>query len=174
MGPHLLQQRYTQAAAALSSVERDAVLAGNRGGTGPWLARAVASRRSHRFGVKILVTGICGFVGGALAEELKRQMEGVEILGIDNLSRPGSEQNRQAMRRQGVLFRHGDLRNPSDLENLPAADWVIDAAANPSVLAGVAGETTSRQLMEHNLVSTIHLLEYCKRHGAGAVLLSTS
>lgn len=124
--------------------------------------------------MKILITGICGFVGSALAEELKRQMEGVEILGIDNLSRPGSEQNRQAMLRQGIRFRHGDLRNPSDLENLPAADWVIDAAANPSVLAGVAGETSSRQLMEHNLVSTIHLMEYCKRHGAGAVLLSTS
>ncbi len=63
---------------------------------------------------------------------------------------------------------------PSDLETLPAADWVIDAAANPSVLAGVDGRTSSRQLIEHNLHGTLNLLEYCKRHKAGFILLSSS
>jgi CDP-paratose 2-epimerase len=37
---------------------------------------------------------------------------------------------------------------------------VIDAAANPSVLAGVDGQSSSRQVFDHNLSSTIHLLEY--------------
>jgi CDP-paratose 2-epimerase len=60
------------------------------------------------------------------------------------------------------------------LEQLPATDWVIDAAANPSVLAGVDGRTSSRQLVEHNLSGTVNLLEYCKVHRAGFVLLSTS
>jgi CDP-paratose 2-epimerase len=54
------------------------------------------------------------------------------------------------------------------------SDWVIDAAANPSVLAGVDGKTSSRQLVEHNLLGTINLLEYCKAHQAGFCLLSTS
>jgi CDP-paratose 2-epimerase len=62
----------------------------------------------------------------------------------------------------------------SDLENLPAADWVIDAAANPSVLAGVDGRSSSRQLIEHNLHGTLNLIEYCKRHKAGFILLSSS
>jgi CDP-paratose 2-epimerase len=124
--------------------------------------------------MKILITGICGFAGSVLALELKRQMDQLEILGIDNLSRPGSEQNRRAFKRHGISFLHGDIRNPSDLAVLPKADWVIDAAANPSVLAGHSGVSSSRQLMEHNLVSTIHVLEYCKRHGAGLVMLSTS
>jgi CDP-paratose 2-epimerase len=53
-------------------------------------------------------------------------------------------------------------------------DWVIDCAANPSVLAGVDGRTSSRQLIEHNLGGTINLLEYCKQHRAGFLLLSTS
>ena len=123
---------------------------------------------------KILITGICGFAGSVLALELKRQMDQAEILGIDNLSRPGSEQNRRAFKRHGISFLHGDLRNPSDLAGLPKADWVIDAAANPSVLAGLSAVSSSRQLMEHNLISTIHLLEYCKGHGAGLVMLSTS
>ncbi len=124
--------------------------------------------------MKILITGICGFAGGALAFELKRRLENLDIVGLDNLCRPGSEQNRHRFQSPDVSFRHGDIRNPSDLEDLPKVDWVIDAAANPSVLAGVSGLTSSRQLMEHNLVGTLHLLEYCKRHSAGFVLLGTS
>ena len=123
---------------------------------------------------KILITGICGFAGSTLAFELKRLFENLEIIGLDNLSRPGSEQNRHRLKSAEILFRHGDIRNPSDLENLPKVDWVIDAAANPSVLAGVADATSSRQLMEHNLIGTVNLLEYCKRHVAGFVMLSTS
>jgi CDP-paratose 2-epimerase len=60
------------------------------------------------------------------------------------------------------------------LDPLGGVDWVIDAAANPSVLAGVDGRTSSRQLVEHNLISTVNLLEHCKRWHAGFVLLSTS
>lgn len=46
--------------------------------------------------------------------------------------------------------------------------------ALPSVLGGITRGTTSRQLIEHNLLATINLLELCKRSGAGLVLLSTS
>jgi CDP-paratose 2-epimerase len=42
------------------------------------------------------------------------------------------------------------------------------------VLAGLDGRTSSRQLVEHNLGGTVNLLEYCKRHRAGFILLSTS
>ena len=52
---------------------------------------------------------------------------------------------------------------------------MIDAwYANPSVLAGVDGKTSTRQLIEHNLWGTVNLLEYCKQHKAGFILLSTS
>jgi len=51
---------------------------------------------------------------------------------------------------------------------------VIDSAANPSVLAGIDGQASSRQLVEHNLMGTINILEYCRRNNAGFILLSTS
>jgi CDP-paratose 2-epimerase len=124
--------------------------------------------------MKVLITGICGFVGSALASELKQGSENIEVIGLDNLSRSGSEVNRALLKKNGVRFVHGDLRNPSDLENLPKVDWVIEAAANPSVLAGVSATSSSRQLMEHNLFGTVNALEYCKRHRAGMILLSTS
>ncbi|MFI5358262.1 MAG: NAD-dependent epimerase/dehydratase family protein, partial [Opitutales bacterium] len=36
------------------------------------------------------------------------------------------------------------------------------------------GRSSSRQLVEHNLTGTLNLLEFCKQHRAGLVLLSTS
>ncbi len=93
---------------------------------------------------------------------------------MDNLLRTGSEQNRAPLRTSGVHLLHGDVRCRSDLDVLPEVQWVIDAAANPSVLAGVNGDSSSRQLMEHNLIGTINLVEFVKRTGAGLILLSTS
>ena len=86
-----------------------------------------------------------------------QEIEGLEILGLDNLSRPGSELNRAQFRKGSVRVVHGDIRNASDLEGLAKVDWVIDAAANPSVLAGINAQTSSRQLMEHNLLGTLNL-----------------
>ena len=123
--------------------------------------------------MKILITGVCGFVGSSLARCLLERIEGLEIWGIDNLMRPGSETNRGTLQQLGVTILHGDIRNPSDLAMAPKVDWVIDAAANPSVLAGLSGGS-SRQVVEHNLVGTVNVLEYCKGHQAGLILLSTS
>jgi CDP-paratose 2-epimerase len=124
--------------------------------------------------MRILISGICGFVGSTLARELLANDPSCSIVGLDNFIRPGSETNRDGLRKLGVKIVHGDVRFASDLEPLPACDWVVDAAANPSVLAGVDGKTSSRQLIEHNLWGTVNLLEYCKQHKAGFVLLSTS
>ena len=124
--------------------------------------------------MKVLITGICGFVGSRLAGALPERLTDVEIVGIDNLLRPGSEINRQQLADRGIHFAHGDLRMRSDVESLPGCDWVIDAAANPSVLAGIDGKSSPRQLSEHNLAGTLNILEYCRFHKAGLILLSTS
>jgi CDP-paratose 2-epimerase len=122
--------------------------------------------------MRILISGVCGFVGSTLARTLVAQ--GHAVTGFDNFIRPGSESNRAALKKLGVKLLHGDLRAASDLETLPEVNFVIDAAANPSVLAGADGRTSSRQLVEHNLAGTVNLLEFCKAHRAGFILLSTS
>jgi CDP-paratose 2-epimerase len=124
--------------------------------------------------MKILITGACGFTGSTLAQTFQEFDSTVELCGIDNLVRAGSEQNRLRLKASGVRLFHGDVRCPSDLAILPNVQWVIDAGANASVLAGVSGDSSSRQVLEHNLVGTINLLEYCKRNSAGLILLSTS
>ena len=124
--------------------------------------------------MKLLITGISGFTGNCLANALRRRIEGLEVYGLDNLARRGSETNVENLRKSGVYFVHGDVRQPSDFETLPPVDWVLEAAANPSVLAGVDGRSSSRQLLEHNLLGTVNTLEYARRAHAGFILLSTS
>lgn len=124
--------------------------------------------------MRVLLTGACGFVGSTLAGVWARQERPPTIYGIDNFVRAGSELNRRSLRALGVTLFHGDIRSAADFEALPAVDWVVDAAAHPSVLAGVDGKISSRQLVEHNLVGTLNILEYCRRVGAGLILLSTS
>jgi CDP-paratose 2-epimerase len=124
--------------------------------------------------MRVLVSGACGFAGSYLVRNLLESHEGIEIVGLDNLARQGSETNRLKLKQIGVHLVHGDLRMASDLDALPPVDWVIDAAAQPSVLAGRDGRTSARQLLEHNLLGTINLLEYCRASQAGFILLSTS
>ncbi len=124
--------------------------------------------------MRILVTGACGFVGSALIRGWADSGAGHRVFGLDNLVRGGSEKNRGALAKLGAKLFHGDIRMASDFETLPEVDWVIDAAANPSVMAGVDGKTSSRQLLEHNLLGTLNMLEFCKSRRAGFILLSTS
>jgi CDP-paratose 2-epimerase len=124
--------------------------------------------------VKILVSGVCGFVGSTLARGLLDNVSSREIIGLDNLSRPGSQLNVEPLTKRGIIFRHGDIRSERDLDAIGKVDWIIDAAANPSVLAGIDSSTSSRELIENNLYGTVNLLELSKRHGAGFTLLSTS
>jgi CDP-paratose 2-epimerase len=130
--------------------------------------------------VKILVTGGCGFVGSAICRGLVRHGGAVEVTALDNLRRTGAETNREPLESLGVRILHGDVRLQSDVDAVGQFDWVIDAAAEPSVLAGTAAgaaggsATTSRQLLEHNLLGTVHLLEAAARWSAGVVILSTS
>lgn len=123
--------------------------------------------------MKILLTGICGFAGSAITRTLLKNRFGLSIIGLDNLSRKGSGTNLEPLRDLGCDIRVGDVRDQSTLDALPTCDWIIDCAANPSVLAGVDG-SSSRDLVDQNLYGTVNLLELCKKWNAGFTLLSTS
>jgi len=121
----------------------------------------------------ILITGGAGFVGSNLAILLKEKYPSYEILCMDNLKRRGSELNLARIRAHGIEFYHGDIRKKEDFDQITKPlSCVIDAAAEPSVLAGLDGNTD--YLIETNLSGTIHALNLALRNKANFIFLSTS
>lgn len=125
--------------------------------------------------MQILVTGGCGFVGAAICRRLVADSAANHVTALDSFRRRGSETNRAGLERLGVRVVTGDVRVAADIDVAAGCDWVIDAAAEPSVLAGSHGAATGRrELVDHNLLGTLNLLEAAARWNAGVVLLSTS
>lgn len=122
--------------------------------------------------MKILITGAAGFVGSKMVEYFYSIDKAIDLIGIDNLSRKGSEFNVEKLKIFNLNFYKGDISFQKDVDALPKVDWIIDCAANPSVLAGLKDD--SLQLINDNLIGTFYLLEKCKRDNAGFIMLSTS
>jgi CDP-paratose 2-epimerase len=121
---------------------------------------------------RLLITGGAGFVGSNLAVMLAARHPEWEILALDNLYRRGSELNLPRLEEAGVEFVKGDVREPGDLDRLPAISALIECSAEPSVMSGVDGDTG--YLVHTNLTGAYNCLELARRHGAFVVFLSTS
>lgn len=121
----------------------------------------------------ILITGGAGFVGSNLAILLKEKYQTYTIICFDNLKRRGSELNINKLKERGIEFIHGDIRDKTDFDQIQMpVDCVIDAAAEPSVLAGLDGNTD--YLVGTNLNGTINALNFSLKHKASFIFLSTS
>jgi CDP-paratose 2-epimerase len=120
----------------------------------------------------ILITGGCGFVGSNLAFLLKNKYPGTKVIVFDNLMRRGSELNISRLREADIKFIHGDVRNKEDFNKIGDIELIIDAAAEPSVLAGVNGSTD--YLIQTNFNGTINCLDYAVKNKAAFIFLSTS
>ena len=120
----------------------------------------------------IVVTGGAGFVGSSLAINLKRDIPQLRVICLDNLKRRGSELNIIRLGENGVEFRHCDIRNSEDIEEVGSFDIMLECSAEPSVMAGVDGSPA--YLINTNLIGTLNCLEVVRKHGAKMVFLSTS
>lgn len=120
----------------------------------------------------ILITGGAGFVGSSLAIQLKNYYPHYQIKALDNLKRRGSELNLNRLRAAGVEFFHGDIRNPEDFSVVGEVDTIIEASAEPSVLAGIDG--APEYVVNTNLVGTVNCLNFAVKQKANFIFLSTS
>lgn len=120
----------------------------------------------------VLITGGAGFVGSSLAINLKEKYPSYHVVCMDNLHRRGSELNLPRLQAFGISFVHGDIRHQEDFEPIGEIDILIDAAAEPSVLAGIDGGID--YLVNTNFNGTINSLKYAKKFDAAFVFLSTS
>jgi CDP-paratose 2-epimerase len=122
--------------------------------------------------MRVLVTGGAGFVGGNLCVALAARRPHWELVAFDNLHRRGSELNIPRLREAGVTFVQGDVRDAESVLALGPIDALVEASAEPSVLAGITEGVD--YLVGTNLVGAFHCLELCRRYAAQLVFLSTS
>lgn len=120
----------------------------------------------------ILIAGGCGFIGSNLAVLLKRKYPDYQIICIDNLKRRGAELNIARLDEAGVDFIHGDIRHFEDIDIPVKPDFIIDAAAEPSVMAGM--DSALQYVIHTNLNGTLHLLRFAASCKAKLIFLSTS
>lgn len=120
----------------------------------------------------ILITGGCGFVGSNLAVYFKIKYPSYTIIAFDNLKRRGSELNIHRLKDAGVEFLHGDIRNKEDFDPIGKIDLLIEASAEPSVLAGI--NSSLDYLINTNLNGTINCLRFALKNKADFIFLSTS
>ena len=122
--------------------------------------------------MNILITGGAGFVGSSLGILLKKNYTNYSVIALDNLKRRGSELNISRLKHAGIQFVHGDIRNKEDLEIFPEIDVIIEASAEPSVLAGI--NSTPDYLINTNLNGTVNCLNLAVKRNAKFIFLSTS
>lgn len=120
----------------------------------------------------ILITGGAGFVGSNLAIKFKERYSDIKVIALDNLRRRGSELNLERLKRYGVEFIHGDIRNIEDLQKIGYFDLIIECSAEASVLSGY--NESPEYLINTNLIGTINCLEVARKNKADIIFLSTS
>jgi UDP-glucuronate 4-epimerase len=120
--------------------------------------------------VKVLVTGVAGFIGSAIAEALLQR--GDEVIGIDNLndyydiSLKKARLERIANTQNSANFNYIklDITNRQAMENLFAReqfDTVINLAAQAGVRYSLENPLA---YIESNITGFAHLLEGCRHN----------
>ena len=112
--------------------------------------------------MKVLVTGVAGFIGMHCAQRLTSR--GDEVVGVDNLSPYYSVQlKRDRLKQLSIRFHELDIANSSALSSIfekERPEKVLHLAAQPGVRYSLENPAA---YVESNLVGFANLLECCRQ-----------
>jgi len=114
--------------------------------------------------MKIVVTGVAGFIGSNLADRLLA--EGYAVIGIDDLSSGPREQIPA-----GVDFRELDIRDPGLVEHLRGAGAIFHLAAKNCIADCQADPVETSDV---NVTGTVRVFEAARRAGVERVIYAES
>jgi UDP-glucose 4-epimerase len=118
---------------------------------------------------KILVTGVAGFIGSHLADELVHR--GEHVIGLDNLSTGRIENLSNIINKNNFRFVKLDLLLDNWEDKVGSPDIVLHFAANPEVRHSVI-EPMSHY--EQNLTATMRVLEFARHKKVDLVVFASS
>lgn len=109
--------------------------------------------------MKILITGIVGFIGSHMADYFVDQ--GYEVHGVDNFSSyydvSLKYKNEKELKKKGVVIYKLDIRNVSDLFKLDKDfDYIFHFAAQP----GLSSTSSFEDYYENNFIGTKNILDF--------------
>ena len=115
----------------------------------------------------IFITGVVGFIGASLAKRLLSTIEGVRIVGLDNMNpyydvRLKEARLRKLERFGNFHFIKGNLADQATIESIFAQDKPT-VVVNLGAQAGVRYSITNPDAyIEGNLIGFYHILEACR------------
>jgi UDP-glucose 4-epimerase len=116
--------------------------------------------------MKILITGVAGFIGSNLAEKVIN--EGHKVIGIDNLSHGSMRNLDNIIKHRNFTFILGDLANPM-LLNEAKSDIVVHLASQK-----IPRYTSALRTLEENYLMLRNVIHRCLRDKSKLVFASTS
>ena len=117
--------------------------------------------------MKVLVTGAAGFIGSNLVKAIYKQVNGAEVVGIDNMNdyydvRLKEERLTQLQQYPGFLFVKGNIADRSLIDEL-FAEFQPQIVVNLAAQAGVRYSITNPDAyIEANLIGFYNILEACR------------
>lgn len=122
---------------------------------------------------RAIITGACGFIGACLTKALLE--DGVQVVGIDNLSRRGSEINALELTHKNFTLHRVDLSQTPKVMQVFGEIGPVDAVFH---LAGQVAVTTSyvdrQKDFFDNALASFNVIEAVKRYTPEAYCLYSS
>ena len=130
-------------------------------------------------GKRVLVTGAAGFIGANLCRRLLREVEDIEIVGIDSMNdyydvRLKEFRLNQLKDAVGFQSVKGNIADAEQLNQL-FADFKPQIVVNLAAQAGVRYSITNPgAYLESNMVGFFNILEACRNYPVGHLVYASS
>ena len=117
---------------------------------------------------KILITGVCGFIGSNLLERLLEDKNN-NIIGIDNLSSGSLKNIQKFINNVRFLFIKHDVIDPLNLKDEIDEIYHLACPASPRYY-----QINHINTLKTNFMGTLNMLELAKKYNSKILLTSTS